>query len=570
MQTWHWSHPTTPAGTGWDIAITGDVQLLTEKGISARAALAEAETISVIVDDPDAIYDFKRAHRFYAVETATTGAQLAWNGYVTDAHILKGDQGDTIFPLGTGRRWHVDLQQENALVGFRLVTGTDGVRVAEKPDARLIWLLGSDYLATVFDHGLIDWDGLASFPAMDAADYTLQTAADVLRDISLWTLYNHWIRYNDTYSEIELAMFDDDTSELDTSDLKISNDDADLAYDADGNADFASTGVYPPEVSAGYPQLDRKGDRVAFGLGLRYKTGVLYKKRLATSYEYGAIDQVADAPNVSSLSGANHILDKLLLQHSTHDERITGMRIQLAKEHLNDVRHGQRIQVKQVHLAGWEDWRWARVVWKSFGRPDNESQDVYDVDLELSPEFPGVAVSAALLYANSGFYGCDPDSTYGDGAIIVGWQNNGDAPPAGYRPEPLSGPIEYAAYAPEPRGHCNFVGLRMLGSGRINIDHATTFGGVSGGSASITVTIRKNGEVIDDPAATQSRTDTVPGLHGFYGMFNFNLSDIPVVAGDVISVGVVFADWAGFEYYAGQPAQDNSSTHLRVTGRLVA
>ncbi len=417
----HWSHPTTPAGTGWDIVQTG-VRLLTEKGFSARAALGEAEVIRVMVDDPTGTADYKTLHRWYMVETATSGQQLVWNGYISDQYIDRGEMGDLIHPFGTARRWELELTQENTLLGFRVVQGiadaAHGVRAAESPGVRLLWLLSSPYLSTVVDHGLIDWARLnTGLPDMNPTDYRGQTAGDVLRDISLKTGLNHYARYRDASSDIELAFYNANTSTLDSSTLRVSNDPADVNY----------TTTWPPFHPV---RLHRKGDRVNAGVLVQGTDGIQsYDYDYDTSYEFGFRDMVVSDNNTTTQAGADALVERLLRQHNEQDERITVLRIQVPAANLNDVKHGQRIEAKFVHLPGWEAFRWARVVVKAFGRPDNDTQALYDVDLELSPQVP----------ESQEQYGTDaqlqqvarftwPQGTPGAGTLLVGVLASRDTP----------------------------------------------------------------------------------------------------------------------------------------------
>lgn len=386
MLRWHWAHATTPAGPGWDTIIDAKVRLGTERGISARAALGEADTITLVVDDPDGTADYKTLHRIYAVETDTPGSQLVWNGYIGDARISRSAEG-VLYPTGAGRVWELEVVQENTILGFRVVTGTDGKRPAETAAARLTWLLASSYCSTVHDHGLIDWTGLGDWN-MDAVDYRGQTAADVLRDISLISGYNHYARYNDDFAEIELACYEPNTSALDASSVKISNDPADL----DPTGDFDTPLVYAPGEDA---VLTRQGSRVAAGVYLPYDGGSTYDYSLTTSYTFGFRDMPAPSANVKTLAKAEALRDRLLAQHSSMDERVT-CRIQVAAANLNAVKHGQLLSAKFTHFPGWTSYRKARVVSKAFSRPENLTQARYDLDLELSP---AAQVSGAFDYS---------------------------------------------------------------------------------------------------------------------------------------------------------------------------
>lgn len=542
MLVHHWSHATTPAGPGWDTVISGAVRLVTETGFSARAAVGEADVIRVVVDDPDATYDFKTLHRWYIVETdCPAGNQLVWNGYIGDQRISRGGDG-ILYPTGSGRVWELELVQENTILGLRIVTGTDGNRPAETAKARLTWLLASDYLSTVHDHGLIDWDGLATF-AMDAVDYRGQTAADVLRDISLISGYNHYVRYNETYQQIELACYEPNTSPLDASTLRISNAAADI--------DLATT--WPPSEDT---QLTRQGSRVAAGVYLPYQGGSVYQYDYSTSYTFGFRDVAAPSSNVKTLAKANSLATRLLAQHATQDERVT-TRIQLPAAKLNDVKHGQLIDsVKLVHAPGWTSGRPARVVSKTFGRPGNATQAVYDVDLELSPANDRVASFARLSRPNDNelFSGAGYDIT-----ARMHWDNDGDNPAAGTQQQPKYGLLDYY---PRPKPSIGWQGIQCGGSGRVSILFVADFIAVVSGNCTARFEIRVNGTVVGSQSFTYSG-----GLGSWAPGCNFTVSDALVHEGDIVEGWLVFV--GPYQNFFTIPAGTGNVTHqLTVSGTI--
>jgi hypothetical protein len=382
----HLSHPTTPAGPGSDTVIAAAVPLHTERGISASAELAAADELGMTVNDPDAALDFSGLWRWYIVEDeCPTGDQLVWNGYVGEQDIDRGEADDW---EPWGRRWSLSLTECNSIIDFRVIHGADGDRPAETAKARLEWLLASDYLDTVHDHGLIDWDGLSMFQ-LDANDYhpTGRPSA-VLGDIAAMSGFNYYVRYNGSAGDDEFAMYDPNTSDLDSSMLQISN----LGTDID-DADPETQTTWPYEPIPG-ARLGRKPDRIAAGCVVQYAGGALYGYRYATAYEYAFRDQVAPSASVKTAAVAQKLLDHYLADNATQDERITQVRIHLPASRLNAVKQGQRIQCKGLHWAGLKGWttdyRWCRVLQKAFSRPDNEGQSIYDVDLVLSPTSPEV------------------------------------------------------------------------------------------------------------------------------------------------------------------------------------
>lgn len=636
---WHWSHPTTPAGAGWDTVIADSVALAEEKQLSAKAMLGEADMTGIVVDDPSGAYDFKGQHRWYGAEDACragltlTGTltkasgsatiagsstlfstelvagdvinvpggggadyltvtvigsntsltvavapthsasgqtasrspnQLVWNGYVGHQKIGRQAGDGTVELNATGRGWALELVQENTILGFRIIQGakdaTHGDRPAEDAGARLTWLLGSAFLSTVVDHGLIDWTGLATFP-MDAVDYRQQTAADLLRDVGLISNFNHYARYHEPSGDIELACYEPNTNTtLDVSTLRLSNVAADL--------DYVTT--FPYEQTS---ILDRSPDRVAAGIGMAFAAGWTYADRLATSYEFAFRDIVAPSSNVKTLAKAEALRDRLLLQHSTQDETITGVRVSLPAALLNIVKHGQLISYKASHQPGYEDFVPCRVTSKSFSRPSDSSQAVYDVDLELSPLPPLVASYAEMLqnltdnphnndYPHVWEYN---QVGFANSVWLAKWDNNGDHPPTGWASTVLSGLLAYQATAAPMSGpYMNVVnsppigativlgnGIKCLGAGTVDVHVKLVF--INAPGPGVTCAIRLNGAIV---ASVSGVTGAGPGLVDCLGL--------AVATNDVITV-TAQCSGGGFGI---SWSTTNRNTYFTVSGGL--
>lgn len=368
-QVHHYSHPTTPAGAGSDTVISGAVQVRSEHRLTAAAAVGDAAVVGISVDDDAAAYDFQGLWRWYIIENACpSGDHYAWNGYVGTQTVSRGD-GDTLIPVGTGRRWDLELTELSALAGFRVISGNDGNRSAETISDRLTWLIGTTYLP-VNDNGLITYDTTA----LDANDYRGQRPADILNDMAVVVGFNWWIYYDQAAAsgdEVSLAFFDPEGT-LYSSSIKISN----VSGDADGSTVFA------PSEDA---RLERDPQKISAGVYLPYSGGAVYEYDLTTSYAYAFRDQVAPTASVKTSAKAVALADRFLADNATQDLR-AHMTIQLPAAQLNDIKHGQRLQVKMQHWPGFSAYRWCRVVRKSFAPPENRSQNTYDVDLELSPQ----------------------------------------------------------------------------------------------------------------------------------------------------------------------------------------
>lgn len=346
--------------------LTNRIQLSAEKGFSAHALLGQADSIHVLVDDPSMNLTIRGRKRWRMIEDACpTGNQVVWRGRVGEKVISRGS--GTTFPFG--RRWDVELIEDNTLATLRALTIATANRPAETDGARIAWLLTTPgFSGVIFDRGLVEASGVM----LDAEDYRpARTGADVLRDCSAASGYNFFLRYHEATDTVELAYYDTDVSLLDTSSLRISN---------AGDDDLVTT--WP----AGYDaKLGQSPARVAAGIVLPYRGGYVYRTSAATADAFGTGDLVMPSAAVKSAATATTLADRLLIQHGEEDERLTGLRIQLPAAHLNDVKPGHRINVRLTHLPRFAAYRPCRVTSKVFSRPDNDSQAVYDVDLDLSP-----------------------------------------------------------------------------------------------------------------------------------------------------------------------------------------
>ena len=386
MLVFHYSHPTTPAGPGFDTVIADAVEIDPQHSLTEAAAMGDA-AVSVNVDDPAAAYDFKGLHRWYAVETdCPSDDHYAWDGYIGKQTIGRGDGSAVDFPIEAGRRWGLELVEDNAIFTFRVIWDTDGKRPAETAAARLAWLLGSIYLSTVHDNGRVVYPT----DPLDANDYRGQFARDVLNDIGVKTGYLYFAFYEQAFGQISL-FFDKPDSLTYASALKLSNvaGDVDMDDRLRGRADRRTL------------RATRRGSRPA-------NTSRSPAARRTSSTSPRATNSASATwsrrpPSIKTQAKADAHATRLLADAGEQDERVT-CRTQLPSSKLTAIKRGQVLQVRFQHFPGWEAFRWARVVRKTFAPPANRAQTWYDVDLELSPvklapsgawsvQTPGVAFS---------------------------------------------------------------------------------------------------------------------------------------------------------------------------------
>lgn len=354
--------------------VTNAIALVTERGFSARAELGQPETIMVTVDDPGAVHDFRGLRSWYMVETAIGPTDRVWSGYVWDQH-LSDEAGAIVFPQGTERGWELEIFEANGLLARTVYhpDDADANRPRETVDERMAWFIDSfPFVGVALDHGLVQSSSLV----MPPSDYRRRRPIDALTDMSLLTNYNGFLRYRQASDDVELIFHEFRTSGLDPSTLRISNDPDD--YDAVAGTDD----TWPPEPGG---KLDRAVSRLGSGFLVTYGNGgAWYQQDATTLADRGPNDQVAASTVPKILTDAQELATELLARFNEEDERIT-TRIQLPADKLNIALHGQLIEYRNRRWPGWDEFRPVRIARKAFSRPENESQAVYDVDLELTP-----------------------------------------------------------------------------------------------------------------------------------------------------------------------------------------
>lgn len=365
--------PTTPAGPGFNTEITSAVRIQTKKNLTESADLAEVASVEVLVDDPSASLSFVTRQAIVLDETeAPANDRRVFTGYIARRALVRGTIGELIFPQG--RVWRLECAEFNALIGWRIVRGEQSDRPQETVANRLLWLLSTTFLNGVDDLGLIDWPDPAFDIVMPPNDYEGQWGKAVLEDIAAQAGLGFFLHIDESVGDGGLAMFDFNTYTGYASALRLSN----VASDIDLVTTFPIS--FDAEWSA-------DGERIAPGMYLTGADGLTsYGYNPDTQHAFGNIvrDQVAPMPNVTTQAALDAARARLLTQHQEEEERLT-CRVQLPAAKVNAIRKGHSIEVKLSHVPGRTDFTWWRVTDRAVSTPENASQDVYDLDLDLVP-----------------------------------------------------------------------------------------------------------------------------------------------------------------------------------------
>jgi hypothetical protein len=345
----------------------GDIRL-SMPPISETALALTPSMSGLTLDDPTGSLDVTPL-RAFAIEEADCAKRRLFSGYVADRSQARGDGAHGSLILGAARTWDTTLVDYNNTMWQRVIRGSDGNRPAETDVARINWIIGSAYTATVSDAGLISSSGPVN---MDATDYRGRYPADVAADCGNASQKNYFVYFDEATWHPAFAYFDP-TSTIYTSTLQFSN----VLSDVDSSTTFAATGVLDLDPSAVYS-----------GVYLRYAGGTVYRQNTTTLSDIGIRDASIDEPDIKTSAAAIARADAYLVAAGV-EQKTLKIHTELPSTHVNLILPGQRVRVKFSHLTGYTSYAYARVVTRTVSQAEG-SDKVYIVELECrNPKLMG-------------------------------------------------------------------------------------------------------------------------------------------------------------------------------------
>lgn len=338
----------------------------TSLNLTQGAEGADPSYGGLLVEDPDADLEL-RGHRPFIVEESACSQPRLFTGWTTERGIGRAVE-EGLFVGPDARAHDLTLIDLNALFSFRTISGSDGNRPEETIDARLAWILGSDYLAGLIESGYL----LSSSIVMDAADYREQYPAAVLDDVaSFWSGAAIYFAYWDTAASVAALWFGRIDDAISDSTLRISNDPTDI----DSTVTFApdpaaSLSVTPTET---YSEVT-----VKYGSSLEAR---LFRSRPSTATKYIRRGTSIDRPRTGKRTTASTQAENFLDAHANEQDRIT-VTIILPAASVGLITAGQRMDVKFTHLTSYVTFTSMRVVRTNI-RPTDDLARFYSMELEL-------------------------------------------------------------------------------------------------------------------------------------------------------------------------------------------
>ncbi len=533
-----------------------------------RAEVGAVSQGGVSPEDPTAALTLVGWKSFVVEESACSQPRL-FTGWVGDRGIGRSfDQAQLVGP--DARIYDTTILDLNACFRMRIITGTDSKRPQESVDARIAWILSSNYLngtsgTLVADTGFV----ATGFSAlMDETDYYGGYPEDVFVDCAgRYATPINWFAFWDPVAAASSMFFDYVGAATYECTISISNLVADTY-----TGDTPSTTCFAPITES---KLDRTGETVYSDVIVDYKNGSVHRTMPSTAAAAIRRGTRISRPYIGKRATAEMAGNAFLAAHAVETDRVTTT-IRVPRTVVGLIQAGMRMPVKYTHFEGqsvapdlYRNGTSMRIV-ACTPRAINDYARFYDVDLELvGPRVPPTAaLNARLYWQHSGFYGCESVAHYGDGAEVVGWEFDGDNPRTGLDGSATTGAAEFVPYSVAGTA-CKWDGIRILADATVDIYMGGRFGGVaSEAGSSIKVDVRRNGTIIH----TETQTDPSPAVHFWGGEFVFDpasiaaLNDVELSAEDVITVSVTFSNWAGFEYFAAIPSDTSYYATLWITG----
>jgi hypothetical protein len=349
---------------------------LNDLGLSTRAD-GTVGFGGIIFDDPDGTLDIKGYQQVEVHETECVDAPILFSGFIGPRRYQRQATNGT-YRSGVSRWIDTDLVDQNYVASNRLIVNPDGSRPAESHNARINWLLASDYAFGLFiDDGQVD----ASHPRpMDKADYRDQYPADVLNDIAA-PIGKQWFIYVIQPTGEYGLFFANPTTFYGASALSISND----------MADSSDVCLYPYID----PVLARDPSEVISLIRYHAQNIIVMEGRLDTLAAFFT-DTATGGLNLSnrgksvtntrigSEASARIMADGILEKFSEESDTIT-CKVRLPAAQAGLIQAGQFMQIKLTHATneGYGDFVYVRVNGLVLEQTPGTNK-TYDLSLELS------------------------------------------------------------------------------------------------------------------------------------------------------------------------------------------
>jgi hypothetical protein len=400
---WYYRPSWRPVAEDPAIEFTEHVRLYT-LDVTENAEEGSVATSNIMVEDPDGTFDFPPLTRIWGVEAevAQSSNTYVYHGYIASRRIHRGDSTLT----SSARVWDIEVVDENSILTRRVLSSPNANRPAETDVQRVTWLANEADGQLLIDS--TEWLFEASPVAMDAVDYRGQTAQEVLNDCAQASGKNYYAYFKEGTGTGLWYGSPDHTGRV--SMVRLTNVLGEVNHDQN---------IY--EISRD-TVLERDPSRLLSGLYGQYAEQAVYVRNDAMFRYIGLRDLPFSWANVKTQAKAIARANRSLADLDSEEDRITTTVIVPAAR-VNWIKAGYRVRFRAVHLPGYEDFVWLRVLHRSVVQTSEQLDNgSYTLTLELGtgsiPESPTVApaeppgetiLSANLLIGSATFLGLGAD-----------------------------------------------------------------------------------------------------------------------------------------------------------------
>lgn len=315
---------------------------------------------SFLMDDTTGTYT-PPAMKNVVVEESSASPTRMFSGYIAERTGLRGDSLVT----GSLRQWRVTAEDVNAFLDDRVI-GSGGNRPQETDYQRINWLIGASGALSSVSAGSVPNTNTVT---MDAIDYRSRSPREVLDDCAQKSGKNFFL-YD--FGAGTKLYYDLPSGTALTSSLQIS----DNRFDVDGVTCFAASNV----------TINRDPSRIFSTVRLRYKRGTVSVTKASTESRYRHRVKHVTMMKIKTHARAVEQANKWLNHADTESVQVEGIEVKLPAAKVNDIRAGQRIQVKleAYDFSAFTYFRVVRRTVRAAGNGDMASDVEYIVTLDVS------------------------------------------------------------------------------------------------------------------------------------------------------------------------------------------
>lgn len=519
------------------------------------AEYAEEGSVAInrlVIDDPGGDLEMY-GHRILAVEETT--AESSTNRFVFVGFVGPVTTNRGPYRTGVSRQYIAEVSDCNAILMRRILIGGDNDRPAETDNVRIAWVESTHEGEAIDDTRYLTSAGAVN---MDANDYLLQETSAVYDDCSQQSGKNYFLTY---FGDVGVTgatpwgsfslFYDFAESSNYTSVARLTN------VLTDVNLTSATPTFYIGVAED--TQFTRDPMRVYSFVVVPYKNGYVTASRPGTATTFARRDKAMPAINVSSAGTAQARANRYVSDLQTPEDRAT-IKTVVPRSKVNVIRTGMLVQVKVRHWSGYQDqYTWMRVLRRRVVELTEGEESAFELTLELSRGVPAAPLGPVFcsLQGSGGPYPTNPGGVW--------FANVGDSPGPGWVIEPTKGLVSAVVDPAPPKAGKPYSGIKILGTGTVNVTLYLTTIGVLGGATTVTASITKNGGVV----ASEAHTPTwVHGLTGYGDSFTVTVTGLSVVPNDIIAATI---GNTGNIYFFRTPAGTGQrGESLKITGGSLA